>query len=111
MKYFGKSNDQFCYNNLWFISSVQGQKKKKKKSFDIAQYSWAKCNCHLNPEVEKRIFVDFVCFLLKMKNGFSVGGQWERLELMAPTPGKSHLFFPRFCFFHWKMRLRVSMSW
>ena len=30
MKYFGESNDQFCYNNLWFISSVQGQKKKKK---------------------------------------------------------------------------------
>lgn len=81
MKYFGESNDQFCYNNLWFISSVQGQKKKK--SFDIAQYSWAKCNCHLNPEVEKRILLillGFFFFFLKMKNGLSVGEQWERLS-------------------------------
>lgn len=80
MKYFGESNIEFCYNNFWFISSVQGQKKKK--SFDIAQYSWAKCNCHLNPEVEKGIFVDFgfFVFFLKMKNGLSVGEQWERLS-------------------------------
>lgn len=56
-------------------SPVFRAKKKKKKSFEIAQYSWAKCNCHLNPEVEKRIFVDFVCFLLKLKNGLSIGEQ------------------------------------
>ena len=36
MKYFGESNDQFCYNNLWFISSVQGQKKKKKVIWDCS---------------------------------------------------------------------------
>ena len=34
----------------------------EKKSFDIAQYSWAKCNCHLNPEVEKKIFICLFCF-------------------------------------------------
>ena len=77
MKYFGESNDQFCYNNLWFISSVQGQKKKK--SFDIAQYSWAKCNCHLNPEVEKRILLILFVFFWRWKMVFQLGNSGKDL--------------------------------
>lgn len=72
MKYFGESNDQFCCNHLWFIFRVRGEGEE---SFDIAQFSWAKCNCHLNPEAEKRISVYFVHFDVKMKSSFSVGGQ------------------------------------
>lgn len=53
----------------------------EKKPFNIAQYFWAKCNCPLNPEIEKRVFVYlvFVCFVFKLKSGLSVGEHQESL--------------------------------
>ena len=72
------------------------------KPFEIAQYFWAKCNCPLNPETEKRVFVYlvFVCFVFKLKSGLSVGEPRESLgsltcpflvaDLRYESPGLSH---------------------
>lgn len=73
----------------------------------IPQCSRAKSNSHLNSDVEKGIFIylPIVCFVLKLTNSCSVGGQWRRLGwltcpfFMALIPGARCLVSPKAPFF------------
>lgn len=106
MRRFGESRDQFCYHNCGSSPVWRGTVT------DIPQYSWAKCNGHLNSDVEKGIFIylPIVCFVLKLTNSCSVGGQWRRLGwvtcpfLMALIPGARCLVSPKHPFFPSRVR-------
>lgn len=66
---------------------------KEKKSFTIAQHSWVKYSCHLNPEVEKRVYL-FVCFALVLSRNmaFECRGCGSRASL-GDKPGFDAVFF------------------
>lgn len=74
MKYFGESNDQFCYIKLWFVSSVEGEKV-------IFNCSTFLGKIFLSSESrgrEEALFICLFCFIFKEKYGFSVEGHWEQ---------------------------------
>lgn len=60
---------------------------KEKKSFKIAQHSWVKYSCHLNPEVEKKLYL-FVCFALFLSRNmaFELRGNGRKAGL-GDKPG------------------------
>lgn len=60
---------------------------KEKKSFTIAQHSWVKYSCHLNPEVGKRAYL-FVCFawFLSRNMVFQLRGNGSK-AVLGDKPG------------------------
>lgn len=61
---------------------------KEKKSFSIAQHSWVKYSCHLNPEVEKRLYL-FVCFASFLRRNMVF--QWRGIGSRADFGDKPGL--------------------